>query len=377
LAVLDTSPGKLIEIFDATCLSSVVGTESSFHQLSPYIGKIKSSIASFLIDNFTEIEDTIYDPFCGAGTIPFQGWILGRNVIANDLNSYAIILTKAKLFPPSSIDEVINKIESFDIVVKERKKTIDLRKVPSWVRNFFHKETLREIISWFTLLHENDEQFLTACLLGILHHQRPGFLSFPSSHTVPYLRINKFPREEFPQLYEYRDVKNRLIKKVKRAFKRVPVLQSSASRLCYNNDASILRLNTQVDAIISSPPYMRQLDYARDNRLRLWFLSISDYKTLDTKISPKEDDFLSIMRKCLINWKLILKNGGKCILFLGDNYSKKYKKRLPEVLEQMVIEEVGNYKLIFKHQSIIPTKRRVRRNYRGNNSETILVFEKI
>src|SRR5258708_20036869 len=44
--------------------------------------------------------------------------------------------------------------------------------------------------------------FLLSCLLAILHHQRPGFLSFPSSHAVPYLRLNSFPRELYPEKKE-------------------------------------------------------------------------------------------------------------------------------------------------------------------------------
>jgi hypothetical protein len=51
--------------------------------------------------------------------------------------------------------------------------------------------------------------------LGILHHVRPGFLSYPSSHLVPYLRKMKYPPEQFADMYAYRDVRSRLIAKVK------------------------------------------------------------------------------------------------------------------------------------------------------------------
>jgi hypothetical protein len=63
---------------------------------------------------------------------------------------------------------------------------------------------------------------LLASLLGILHHQRPGFLSYPSSHLVPYLRQLKFPRRKYPELYERRDVLSRLEAKILRTFRRQP-----------------------------------------------------------------------------------------------------------------------------------------------------------
>lgn len=368
---------RLTELFSIQCSDSTVGTEWSFHQLSPYIGKIKSSIARFLIENFTDTDAYIYDPFCGAGTIPFEAWALNRNVIANDLNKYAHVLTLAKLFPPDSLEGVVADIEKYDKVVQKNKHKVDLRKVPIWVRDFFHKETLRETIAWFELLKKNNSNFLLASLLGILHHQRPGFLSFPSSHTVPYLRRKKFPQSKYQHLYEYRPVKDRLIKKTKRAFKRFPQLNNKAKRFCYLKDARQLTLKEfKIDAVISSPPYMRKLDYARDNRLRLWFLGVQDTKKLDIRISPKESDFIAMMKECLNTWKNILNENGKCILFLGDNYSKKYKMNLPEVIEQIAVSEIGGYKLIFKHISIIPQNRRVRRNYQGNKSETIIVLEK-
>lgn len=368
----------LTKLFSIQCSDSTVGTEWSFHQLSPYIGKIKSSIAKFLIENFTDTGACIYDPFCGAGTIPFEAWSLNRNVVANDLNKYAHILTLAKLFPPNSFEVVLRDIEKYDKIIQKNKHKIDLRKVPIWVRDFFHKETLRETIAWLELLKKYKSNFILASLLGILHHQRPGFLSFPSSHTVPYLRRKKFPQNKYPNLYEYRSVKDRLIKKAKRAFKRFPELNNNAKRICFRKDARSLNLKgLKIDAIISSPPYMRKLDYARDNRLRLWFLGVENTKTLDTKISPKESDFIAMMKDCLSKWKNILNDNGKCILFLGDNYSKKYKMNLPEVIEQIATSEIGGYKMLFKHLSLIPQNRRVRRNYQGNKAETIIVLEKI
>jgi DNA modification methylase len=42
-----------------------------------------------------------------------------------------------------------------------------------------------------------------------------------------------------------------------------------------------------VDTIISSPPYFGALDYARDNRLRLWFLGCEDWKELDASMTAK------------------------------------------------------------------------------------------
>ncbi len=351
---------------------SVLKEESTFHQLSPYIGKLKSSIAGSLISQFTEENDVIYDPFSGSGTVALEAWAAHRNVIANDLSPYAALLTRAKLNPYQSLSEALKDIEALSEDVAQIE--IDLRMVPVWVRRFFHHKTLRETLAWSKVLRRRKRWFLLASLMGILHHQRPGFLSYPSSHTVPYLRLNAFPPEQFPELYEYRSLRDRFEAKIARAFLRVPSLDYDMQRRCYAQSAHLLVPDVAVDSIITSPPYMRQLDYARDNRLRLWFLGVEDPRKLDRQISPRKDAFLKLMEKCFRKWSTILKPNKYCILILGDGSSELRDGNLPERISFIATREVGGYVHVQDHTEAIPNERRVRRGLTGSTSETILIL---
>lgn len=355
--------------------SSTLQEESSLHQISPYIGKMKPAMARTLISEFTTKDDTIYEPFCGSGTVAFEAWAAGRNIIANDLSPYAYALTNAKLFPYITIDDAIAELNIVNEQVRPVIPKIDLRKIPIWVRSFFHPETLRETVAWSEVLMSRRSFFLLSCLLGILHHQRPGFLSYPSSHTVPYLRQKKFPRDIYPELYQYRPVRERLEKKIMRMLKRVPQLDSGLNRECYMSDAANFIPERKVDAIITSPPYMRQLDYGRDNRLRLWFLGTRDWKSLDNFISPSEKNFFNLFRSCLKLWQDVLIPNGKCILVLGDNHSKLYDMLLPDAIDYIATQEIGGYSVIWKYCEQIPNERRVRRGYCGTMTDTILVLQ--
>ena len=355
---------------------SFVGTECSLHQLSPYIGKMKSAMAKKLVIAFTNKGDTVFDPFSGCGTVALESWILNRQVIANDLNPYASVLIKGKLNPPLSENSAISLIEHIGKEIEENNKDTDLTSIPIWVKDFFHENTLKEIVIWKNHLIHRQEWFLLSCLLGILHHQRPGFLSYPSSHTVPYLRNKKFPQEEYPELYSYRALKPRLEKKVIRALKRVPRLDFNLMRLLYQKDADTLVPAIKANAIITSPPYMRRLDYGRDNRLRLWFLGENDWNQLDEKVSPSEDDFLKSMRNCFIIWSDTLHKGGDCVLVLDNSTSKKYEMPLTEALIKIATEEVGGYKHIATFEDPIPNERRVRRHHVGSKTEIIIVLRR-
>jgi hypothetical protein len=350
-------------------------SESTFHQLSPYIGKTKSSMAAPLVATYTKPGDVICDPFSGCGTFAFEAWRAARHVVANDLSPYASLLTRAKLFPYRTLDEALQDFQTIAHLasVRLRRSSPDLRRVPAWVREFFHADTLRETLVWVELLKAGRRWFLLACLMGILHHQRPGFLSYPSSHTVPYLRKKKFPKSRFPKLYEYRPVASRLEAKIERAFRRVPTLDFKLSRRCLSRSAEKIILPKPVDAILTSPPYMRQLDYGRDNRLRLWFLGCEDWFSLDTTISPGEDEFIALMERCFKHWRTALKHNGYCVLVVGDECSREDQEHLPEEVAHIATDRYG-FTFVSEHVDPIPNERRVRRGLLGSTSETILVL---
>lgn len=121
---------------------------------------------------------------------------------------------------------------------------------------------------------------------------------------------------------------------------------------------------------------MRQLDYARDNRLRLWFLGVSDPTALDDVISPRKPAFLKLMRTCLETWKTFLKDGGYCILVLGDAGSELRQANLPDVISKLATDEVGGYAHVCNHTEAIPNERRVRRGLTGSTSETVVILRK-
>src|SRR5580693_2004629 len=120
---------------------SVVQNESTLHQLSPYIGKVKSSMAASLVSQFTSEGDLIYDPFSGSCTVALEAWAAKRRVVANDLSPYAYLLTRAKLFPCRSLEIALDQIERASVEAIRIRDEVDLRKVPHWVRQFFHPAT--------------------------------------------------------------------------------------------------------------------------------------------------------------------------------------------------------------------------------------------
>jgi len=346
------------------------------HTVAPYIGKMRPEIAAWAINTVTSPGDTVLDPFCGSGTVLLEGWLHGRNVVGTDLNPYAALVTNAKLNPynASQLDNLDLILARYSSEANLAAKNVDLAHVDPWVLSFYNQKTAVDLLSWISVLKENKDDFALACLMGIAHHQRPGFLSYPSSHTTPYLRTAKFPIAEFPEMYEYREVLGRLKRKIVRATTKLPLLDRGLDRTVLIQDAASLNLHAKVDAIVTSPPYMGQLDYARDNRLRLKLLGTEDWYTLNKEISPNAGRFVNHMNLCLHSWRNLLKPRGKLAILVGDT-TNTVKKRLDNIVVDMVSEGFQDYVLQEIIVSDIPDARRARKNCKGSISESLLLFE--
>lgn len=346
------------------------------HTVAPYIGKMRPEIAGWAIETVSKPGDLVYDPFCGSGTVLLEGWLKGRHTIGTDLNPYACLVSRAKLNPyeHNGVEAVYKLLNKYSASVDKIKLTINLETTPCWVRDFYNPETLIELLAWVKVLKENNDEFALACLLSIAHHQRPGFLSYPSSHTVPYLRTKKFPPSEFPELYEYRAVRPRLEKKILRVYNSLPSVDPSLTRNVYQQDASTLNLDRKIDAIITSPPYMGQLDYARDNRLRLYLMGIEEWSTLNKSISPSATRFVEQFSMCLNSWRKNLRHGGKLAIFVGTT-TNTTKKRLDDIVIDLINNNWPDYELTDRVSSEIPEARRARKNCKGSVAESLLIFE--
>jgi len=340
--------------------------ESTLQQLSPYVGKMKSGMARVLVNLYSKPGDTVLDPFSGSGVVPLEAALTGRRAWANDLSPYAYVLTRGKLETPGSERAAIQRAKELIDAIEQDAPSVDLTTVPEWVREFFHPDTLREVLTAFCILRQQEDYFLTACLMGILHHVRPGFLSYPASHLVPYLRKNKYPPDEFPEMYAYRDVRSRLLAKVKRAYRRhlLPIdWEQHQYQVWQVNSMNLPIEDGTMDAVISSPPYFGALDYARDNRLRLWFLGCEDWKELDASLTANRKVYLPQMMVCLQEIYRVLKSESYCVLVLGDVDRDGKIRRTAEILAELAMDAThGGFVVETIYDDRIPDKRRSRRN---------------
>jgi hypothetical protein len=333
-------------------------------------------MARALIEACSQRGDLIFDPFVGSGAVALESLISGRGIISCDVNPYAVALTKAKLFAPQKLNDALALAEYYLRRAEKDCDEVDISSIPDWVQGFFHPRTLKEVVAFSEILRRRKQHFLSGCLLGILHHQRPGFLSYPASHAIPYLRTAKFPREEYPELYQYRDLRSRLLGKILRVYRRFPSIDISLQRKCYLKDVTHMHIrDNSIDAVVTSPPYMNALDYVRDNRLRLWFLGYDNGIPLQRYNPCNVHEFKELMHGCLEMIHRVLRSNKRCAMVVGEVKKQGHSVDTSKLLLD-VAERVGGFDCETIVEDGIPNDRRVRKSGSCTRREWMIVLRK-
>ncbi|SKV36929.1 DNA methylase N-4/N-6 domain-containing protein [Mycobacteroides abscessus subsp. massiliense] len=293
------------------------------HSLCSYQGKMKPSIAHWLVRSFTDPGDLVVDPLAGVGTIPLEAALLGRRSIANDLSPLAATVAGAKINPPS-LDEALGALEKIECAIGEAHLTDNDIESASFglnasVRDYYHEDTLHEILcarQVFTngSLRDSASDFVWASMLHVLHGNRPYALSRTSHPITPFS-----PKGPFV----YKSVIDKTRTRIQRALA-YPLPEDFISGTVFEGSFVDLPTNVQsgaAAAIITSPPFLG-MRFDRPNWLRLWFCgwSAEDFHTTSLKFLERQQTRSLDPYQALIDTSdHLLRRGGLFIVHIGSS----------------------------------------------------------
>jgi len=155
------------------------------------------------------------------------------------------------------------------------------------------------------------------------------------------------------------------------------MLGSSVRAVCMQCDARSLQLERDsIDAIITSPPYMDALDYARDNRLRLWFLGVGEHERYERNFGSVSG-FSGLMSGFLRRAQGWLVNKRYCVLVIGDLNQKRKSIDIAHLAIDIATKQVGGFKLESLVTDRIPAIRRSRRGTSRTETESVVVLRRM
>lgn len=304
----------------------------NWHSMCSYLGAFPPALANYFIQYFSEEGDLVYDPFSGRGTTLLEARILGRNSLATDLNPIALALSSAK---NSNL-----KLETILERIAELKRKYDhaLYQPEAFAQDenvhlIFHPGTLAQLCYLRRKLLRSEsevDKFLVGATLGILHGGErsdgsSGYASIAMPNTFSmspeYVRrfvqtknLNRVHRDVFSLLEEKT---YRLYKKHSELKKEGIVLRADAKNL--KNNPELKHYSGKVDLILTSPPYLGIVNYAKQNWIRSWFMNEDPEvvsKNLDDDLNLNE--WIEFSRAFLVGLKPLLHKTGTAVFVIGD-----------------------------------------------------------
>lgn len=271
-----------VPVYEQEFWTSKQRQANPLHEIS-YRGCFKPQLPAYFIDRLSKPGDIIYDPFSGRGTTAVEAALMGRNVIANDVNPLSAMLTRPRLEAPliANIDVRLRAIR----VNAKLRNDLDLSM-------FYHPDTERELLNLRAYLAErrdsgkedDADRWIRMVATNRLTGHSPGFFStytLPPNQAVSpesQVRIN----EKTGKDPEYRDVRALILRKSMQlqsdinAAARWRLQQAAAKALFIEGPADMTSeiADESVQLTVTSPPFLNVVQYAKDNWLRCWFNSL-------------------------------------------------------------------------------------------------------
>ena len=297
---------------------------SPLHSLCSYQGKMKPSLAHHLVKAFVPKGGRMLDVFTGVGTIPFEAASMGSMNYGFDISPVALPVAKAKT---SRVDkekarDLISRLDSHikgGRINKSDKAAHENIKFNGALSGYFHSETFREILLARRFFQDNPpkkahEALVFAALLHVLHGNRPYALSRRSHPITPFAPTGDF---------EYKSLIEKVTEKVEKSLATVrpegfvygETLRQDATKRWPDRVSNL-------DAIITSPPFYDSTRFYLANWMRLWMAgwSAEDFRSRPLKfVDERQKESMDIYIPILRQAKERLRDGGVCVFHLGSS----------------------------------------------------------
>ena len=212
----DAVQGQVYEIIPDK--SKVVSSTNRL--FNKYPTRYISAVPRYAIKNFSDIGDTILDPFCGSGTTAIEAMLLGRNALSVDIDPFARLLISVKteeykIEDFKLIDRVVNGLKTAKSSDLKRHWVPKIQNIEKW----FCETSIVQLsfIKWFIDKScENNgrvKNYLYVVLAGIIRKCSNADEVSPKPYiSTRYPKIPEIPMEIF---FKYEEMYRKAIIQVK------------------------------------------------------------------------------------------------------------------------------------------------------------------
>jgi len=373
-------------------------TSYATHGFHKYPAKFIPQLARRCIEENTDSNDVVCDPFMGCGTTLIESLISGRKAVGADINPVAYLISKVKTTPinPEKLKIEIDKVLSdLNLYLESNSKQKALSKIEIlprmpvndrieyWFPNKKSREDLSIIFGRIGTIKDKDIRDFCLCAFSNILKNASIWLMKSIKPTRDLNKkidspMNLFSRQIKKMIRGNETYWNVLPNNIKNNFKNYLNLKNADARNLPAEDNSI-------SLIVTSPPYVTSYEYADLHQLTaLWFeytQSVSEFRDgfigsvhkkefdhngIKSKLAKQEIEELSKkskkqaeavrnyffeMQQCFEEMYGVLKSEGRACIVIGNTELRK----VPILNAEVFVEIMLN--LGFKIHKII--KRRI------------------
>jgi len=351
----------------------------SIHELS-YRACYKPQLPEYFIKRHAPPGSVVFDPFLGRGTTLIEARLHGCRTIGSDVNPLSVRLALPRLRPPT-LDQIKDRLNSVVLSAIEVER--------DGLLEFFHPDTLHEIQGWMAYFRQRRElglidrvdEWIEMVAANRLTGHSNGFFSvytLPPNQAVSVERQKKI-NAKLKQRPEYRNTRLLTLKK-SRSLLRDPMPAGFSDHTPHlfhaSADAIPQVASNSVDLVVTSPPFLDEVDYLQDNWMRMWFCGIELEKSALWQLRSIPE-WTSRMEATLRELRRVVKKDGVIAFEVGE--VRKGTVRLEfEIISAGIQAGLVPEQVLINSQSFTKTSNcwGVDNNKRGTNSNRIVVFRK-
>jgi len=306
--------------------------------------------------------EVVLDPFCGAGTTLLACLELGVNSIGCDAHPMMVLTSRVKIgkHDPKTLTECSREL------FKSRYRPVKAE-IPKFVARAFHPRILEDIVFYRELVSNMaEEEIRNFMRLALAVSAMKCSWAVKDGAATKVVKRSVLP------------FKRMLMKQVRgmiRDIERIP--RTDAEVKVVKGDARSLGLkDSNVDAVITSPPYLFKKEYLYAYRLESWAAGVEEVQENNILGSGGDETqaYFRDMRRVMREICRVCRNGAKICLVVSDACSPEGVVEVCKPLCEIAEEEGLRAKrmiVVNRRYCTTPSRKKL-----GLTNEALLMLEK-
>lgn len=409
-----TAPPNPVLVSFRDLVPEIVSTSYLTHSVYYYPAKFIPQVVKYCIDNYTQPNDWIIDPFAGSGTVGLEASLAQRNAVLLDLNYLLNYIIPLKITDNKTKLDTTTLTKKLEIVFFNQTKFL-----PQWSNlAYWYPEQILELLQKYwggqkKLDYDLYSMIIQSALIKVskqfsyAEHKTPKLFKSKQKNEIIETLLKKDWQASLKQTIitlciDTLQSINKYIQKTQTKDNSKVLYYGGVDSANYTIDNNI-----KIDCLISSPPYLQAQEYIRTFKLDLYWLGYTEaevkaiskleipYRKADTliqtptlneirgKLTSKPltnilNSYFCFTLKALENATHNLKKGGLSCIFVGNPKVDGIEVETWKIINEYFQDKGFYFRAVYEDK--IKTrqlfKARNNKNPDGMKSEFLLIIEK-